>query len=156
VPNMDVTTAPDIRHLLVGHVHDLVTLVLGATRDGHYVAAGGGLRAARLRAIKTEIMENLVGDLSAATLAARQGITPRHLRRLFEGEGTSFSEYVLERRLARVHRMLTDPRATEQPIGTVAFDAGFGDLSYFNRAFRRRFGATPSDVRAAARSEHES
>ncbi|RVC16943.1 AraC family transcriptional regulator, partial [Mesorhizobium sp. M7A.F.Ca.AU.002.02.1.1] len=27
---------------------------------------------------------------------------------------------------------------------------GFNDLSYFNRAFRRRYGATPSDVRAAA------
>jgi len=37
----------------------------------------------------------------------------------------------------------------------VAFDAGFGDLSYFNRVFRRRFGATPSDVRAAARRSHE-
>jgi AraC-like DNA-binding protein len=29
-------------------------------------------------------------------------------------------------------------------------DAGFGDLSTFNREFRRRYGATPSDVRAAA------
>jgi AraC-like DNA-binding protein len=25
---------------------------------------------------------------------------------------------------------------------------GFGDLSYFNRAFRRRFDRTPRDVRA--------
>ena len=154
MPNMDVT-APDIRHLLVGHVHDLVTLVLGATRDGHHPAAGRGLRAARLRAIKAEIMENLGGDLSAAIIAARQGITPRHLRRLFESEGTSFSGFVLESRLARAHHMLTDPRASERPIGTVAFDAGFGDLSYFNRVFRRRFGATPSDVRAAARRSHE-
>jgi AraC-like DNA-binding protein len=154
VPNTDVTAAPDIRHHLVGHVHDLVTLVLGATRDGHHMAAGRGLRAARLRAIKGDIMGNLVG-LSAATIAARQGITPRHLRRLFEGEGTSFSAFVLEARLSRAHRVLTDPRASERPIGTIAFDAGFGDLSYFNRVFRRRFGATPSDVRAAARREHE-
>jgi AraC-like DNA-binding protein len=33
----------------------------------------------------------------------------------------------------------------------VAYEAGFGDLSYFNRTFRRRYGATPSDVREAAR-----
>jgi AraC-like DNA-binding protein len=32
-------------------------------------------------------------------------------------------------------------------ITAIAFDAGFGDLSYFNRTFRRRYGATPSDIR---------
>ena len=34
-------------------------------------------------------------------------------------------------------------------ISTIAFEAGFGDLSYFNHAFRRRYGATPSDIRAS-------
>ena len=43
-----------------------------------------------------------------------------------------------------------DPRLGTQPIGAIALDVGFGDLSYFNRTFRRRFGQTPSDVRAAA------
>jgi AraC-like DNA-binding protein len=33
-----------------------------------------------------------------------------------------------------------------------AFDAGFGDLSHFNRAFRARYGTRPSDVRAAAQT----
>jgi AraC-like DNA-binding protein len=36
-------------------------------------------------------------------------------------------------------------------ISTLVYSTGFGDLSTFNRAFRRHFGATPSDVRAAAR-----
>jgi AraC-like DNA-binding protein len=34
-------------------------------------------------------------------------------------------------------------------ISTIAFEAGFGDLSYFNLAFRRRYRQTPSDIRAA-------
>jgi AraC-like DNA-binding protein len=38
----------------------------------------------------------------------------------------------------------------------MASECGFGDLSYFNRAFRRRFGATPTDVRAAVRAEYRS
>jgi AraC-like DNA-binding protein len=63
----------------------------------------------------------------------------------------TFTEFVLGQRLARAHRMLSDPRLADQKISTVAFDAGFGDLSYFNRVFRRRFGATPSELRAESR-----
>jgi transcriptional regulator GlxA family with amidase domain len=51
----------------------------------------------------------------------------------------------------RAHQMLTDPRLANRPVISVAFDTGFQDLSYFNRTFRRRFGGTPSEVRAAAR-----
>ena len=39
---------------------------------------------------------------------------------------------------------------TAEKIAGIALDAGFGDLSYFNQAFRRRYGAAPSDVRAQA------
>ena len=40
--------------------------------------------------------------------------------------------------------MLRDPRYAATSISDIAFACGFGDLSYFNRAFRRRYGATPS------------
>ena len=61
------------------------------------------------------------------------------------------SRYVLGLRLARVRGMLSDPRHAHRTISALAFDAGFGDLSTFNRAFRLRYHATPSDVRAATR-----
>jgi AraC-like DNA-binding protein len=70
---------------------------------------------------------------------------------LFETGPESFSEFVLARRLVRAQRALADPRFVGRPISAVAFDAGFGDLSHFNRTFRRRFGMTPSEVRAQAR-----
>jgi AraC-like DNA-binding protein len=41
----------------------------------------------------------------------------------------------------------TDPAYADWTISAIAFDAGFGDLSYFNRAFRRHYGETPSAVR---------
>ena len=72
-----------------------------------------------------------------AAIAARHRIMPRCVQRLFENEGTTFTDYVLAQRLARAHRLLSDPRRAVQKISTVAFDAGFGDLSYFNRTFRR-------------------
>jgi methylphosphotriester-DNA--protein-cysteine methyltransferase len=37
-------------------------------------------------------------------------------------------------------------------IGAIAYDCGFGDLSYFYRVFRQRYGVSASDVRAMARS----
>jgi AraC-like DNA-binding protein len=73
------------------------------------------------------------------------------VRKLFEGEDTSFTQFVLSERLARAHRLLSDPRFADRTIAALALEAGFGDLSYFNRAFRRRYGAAPSDVRTAAK-----
>jgi AraC-like DNA-binding protein len=142
---------PDVRQLAAAHVRDLIALTIGATRDAAEVANGRGLRAARLHAIKTDIADCIARpDLSIGEVALRQRVTPRYVQMLFETEGTTFSEFVLDARLLRAHRMLTDARLADRPIISVALDAGFQDLSYFNRTFRRRFGGTPSEVRAAA------
>jgi AraC-like DNA-binding protein len=141
----------ELQPLIVSHLYDLMSVAIGATRDATEVAQGRGVRAARLYAIKQDIARSLdQPELSLAALAARHCCTPRSVQRLFEGEGTTFTEYVLAQRLARAHRMLRDPRRSGDKIATVAYDAGFGDLSYFNRAFRRHFGVAPSDVRTRA------
>ncbi len=135
----------------VAHVHDLAALALGANRDAVEQARKGGLRAARLAAIKADIAANLTRpDLSIGWVAARHGISLQYIRALFNGEGTTFGDHVRERRLARVHRLLSDPRLAGHAISTIVFESGFGDLSHFNRLFRKRYGMTPSDVRAAA------
>jgi AraC-like DNA-binding protein len=134
------------------HVQDLVALALGATRDATEIAKGRGVRVARLLAVQADILANLTRhDLSIGALAARHGISPRYIRALFQSEETTFTDFVLSQRLARVHRCLVDPRFAGYMISTIAFEAGFGDLSYFNHAFRRRYRGTPSDIRAAGR-----
>lgn len=141
---------PELRHRAVAHVHDLVALLIGASRDGAAIAGARGLRAARLNAVKRDILEHL-GDqaLSESAVAQRQRITPRYVRMLFEGEGTSFTAFLLEQRLGRSYRLLSDPRCAGRTVSAIAFAAGFGDLSYFNRVFRRRYGCSPSAVRAS-------
>jgi AraC-like DNA-binding protein len=142
-----------LQELVVAHIYDLVAVTAGATRDAAESAQGGGLRAARLLAIKQEIARGLDRpDLTVAALAARHGCTRRFLQRLFESEGTSFTDYVLAQRLACAHRLLTDPGRDGDKISTIALDAGFGDLSYFNRVFRQHFGDTPSAIRESARA----
>jgi AraC-like DNA-binding protein len=145
-------TAAELRRLAVSHVHDLMALTVGATRDAAEIAAGRGLRAARTAAVKADIAQNLAGDVTAAALSARHRLSPRYIRKLFEGENTSLSRFVLLQRLTRVHRMLSDPRHAGRGIGDIALAAGFNDISSFNREFRRQFGMTPSDVRAISAS----
>jgi AraC-like DNA-binding protein len=143
-----------LQHLFVGHVHDLIASALGASRDGSEVVEHRGLRAARLHAVKQDVDRNLdQADLAVGALAARHGCTPRFIQRLFETEGTTFTAYVLAQRLARAHDLLSDPVRRIDKITAVALDCGFGDVSYFNRVFRRRYGAAPSDVRAQAQRE---
>jgi AraC-like DNA-binding protein len=88
--------------------------------------------------------------LTAPAVAARLGITPRYLRKLLEETGKSFSEHLLDKRLERAAQLLRDPRQHEARIAAIAYASGFNDLSYFNRVFRRRYGLTPSGMRAAA------
>jgi AraC-like DNA-binding protein len=146
------TIPEELQTLSAVHVHDLVAMVLGANWDAQGVASRRGLRAARLVAVKADIERTLCHrNLTIEALALRHGISPRSLRNLFSLEATTFTDYVLKQRLARMHRLLSDPRFCERTISSLAFESGFGDLSYFNHSFRRRYGATPSDIRAAAR-----
>jgi len=150
--DMDAAAAHDLERQMVTHIHDLMALAIGAMRDAAKIAESRGARAARLRAIKEDIAIRLdEPDLSVATIAAHHRLNPRWVQRLFECEGTTFTEYVLAQRLVRAHRLLTHPLCASQKISTIALDLGFGDVSYFNRAFRRRYGMTPSELRGGAR-----
>jgi transcriptional regulator GlxA family with amidase domain len=54
---------------------------------------------------------------------------------------------VLELRLQKARVMLGDPRRARLKISDIAFACGFNEVSYFNRCFRRRFGASPTQYR---------
>lgn len=137
-----------VRRLIPLHVHDVVGAAIATARGSALALDGLGVRAARLHAIRSHILEHLdSARLTVASVAAAHRITSRYVHKLFEFDGTTYSAFVLEQRLARVYRQLADPRFAGRAISALAFDAGFGDLSYFNRAFKRRYAATPSEVR---------
>jgi AraC-like DNA-binding protein len=134
------------------HILDLAALALGARGDAAEQAQLRGGRVARLDSIRADIRNHLGAcDLSVDEIASRHGISPRYVRKLFWEQGSSFSVFLLEERLQKAHRMLGDIRYAHLNIARVAHEAGFNDISYFNRSFRRRFLATPSDIRETAR-----
>lgn len=140
-----------LRTLVASQVRDLVAATLRSAADRARLAASGGVRAARLRAVKEDIERHIEEPgLSVCAVAARHGITPRYVQVLFEDEAMTFSGFVLARRLARAHDLLANPQHRSRRIADIAYGVGFGDLSHFNRAFRRQYGATPSLVRAQA------
>jgi AraC-like DNA-binding protein len=137
--------------VFAAHLVDLAVLMLGARRDSGEKARRGGVRAARRQAVKADIAAHL-GDprLSLEWLARRHAISVPSLRALFYEDGTSFTDHVTAERLDHVHGLLTDPGHRHLTIAALALMVGFGDISWFNQVFRRRFNATPSDIRQGA------
>lgn len=105
-------------------------------------------RATLLSALKQDINDNFRhADISLSWLAKRHQTTPRRIRDLFYADNTSFTEYLLNTRLDHAHVMLTDAALAHLNVAAIAFDCGFGDISWFHHTFRRRFHLTPAQVR---------
>ena len=87
--------------------------------------------------------------LALADLAREAATSPYHFLRTFrQVVGMTPHQFVLHTRMRRAAVRL---RTTDEPISTIAFDAGFGDLSTFNRRFRRLMGCSPGAYRKARR-----
>jgi AraC-like DNA-binding protein len=146
----EAIATPEARRLVVSHVYDLAALAVGTSRERAEMAARG-LAAARFEAIKADILAELGdGTLGLAAVAERHRASTRYIQMLFERNGITFSEFVLEQRLLRAARLLRDPLHRARKVSDIAHLSGFNDMSYFHRAFRRRFGMTPSDMRSGA------
>lgn len=112
---------------------------------GHGLADISGRLAQAAAAL---IDEGFMADASVAALAARIGVTERHLRRLFDAQfGVSVLEYAQTQRLLLAKRLLAD---TALPVTEVALAAGFGSVRRFNDVLKTRYGLTPLALRRRA------
>lgn len=130
-PALDEQMALDLLASMVGERHDSGSVHIANARtfiELHLTDAG----------------------LSAARVAAAVGISERHLSRVFAATGASVPQFVLTRRLAHAHALLT--AAPETSVAEVAARCGFGSPAHFSQAFRDRYGRRPSDVRRQART----
>jgi AraC-like DNA-binding protein len=154
IHGVDLSGRRDAAQLCDEHIIDLIVLALGAEGDARELVEQRSVGAMRRADIFREIEARATDPrLSADAIATDLRITPRYLRMLLEETGRSFSGHVLEKRLNRAADLLRDPRREDSKVSAIAFECGFGDLSYFNRAFRRRYGETPSDARQRARGQ---
>lgn len=127
--------------------NDLLVALLSEPLTESRRLAGSLQRTLPLR-IKDHIDRNLADPgLDPVQVAAAFGISTRYLHKLFEPERETVAHYIRDLRLERVRLRLLDPRFADRPVSALAFDAGFGDLSGFNRAFKAKYGVSPRELR---------
>jgi AraC-like DNA-binding protein len=107
-----------------------------------------------LQKIEIFLAESQHGQVSLKEVAACVNLSPCHFCSVFKKQtGLTFSQYRTRQRLELARKLLGDP---ERRISDVAFEAGFGSIPYFNRAFRRWSGCSPSQYRAQALKQNPS
>lgn len=96
------------------------------------------------------ILEGTLDEAGEACLAARVGLSGRHLRRLFTTHLGVTPDGLARSRRAHFARSLLDD--TDLSITDIAFVAGYGSARQFNRDCWRIFRATPSQLRVGRSS----
>jgi AraC family transcriptional regulator, positive regulator of tynA and feaB len=105
------------------------------------------VRAEVLRRIDTWLSDSTMSVTSASRML---GVSPRTLHAAVSAGGETFAALLRRRRLERAAAVLAGDRGLAT-ITEIAASVGFDGPASFSRAFRREFGRTPSEVRAARR-----
>ncbi|HEV2273076.1 MAG TPA: helix-turn-helix domain-containing protein [Acidobacteriaceae bacterium] len=116
------------RKLVAGNFEDLQPLAMGMQRA--------------LRFLGTHFVE----DISLGQLAKEAHVSPSHLSFLFKRAlGVPFKAVLAAVRIEKAQQLLTS--GEQQSITDISLDVGFGDLSHFERTFKRLVGTNPREYR---------
>jgi AraC family transcriptional regulator, arabinose operon regulatory protein len=100
----------------------------------------------RIKRVTTVLDQQYRDPPSIEQLADDVGLSASRLAHLFrENAGMSIQSYLVERRLVMAALLIVQ---THQRISQIAYSVGFGDVSNFNHAFKRRFAMSPRQYRA--------
>ncbi len=99
----------------------------------------------KIKHILKYVENHYTEKITIADIAKEAGMSQSHFMKYFRNRmGISFVSYLNEYRLTMASRLLA---ASDSSILNIASEAGFENLSYFNRLFKKRFGMTPRDYR---------
>ncbi len=141
----DTVSGPDVPTQLPEALLDLLAMAFDAEFRDHPSPDSRYLRI--VEASKDVVLGNL-GDagFDLSVIPGQIGVSARTLNRAWAQAGTTMSRWMWQMRLDAARRRLSAPGG--QGISEIALECGFNDLSHFSRAFRSRFGESPSAVKA--------
>jgi len=130
-----------------------------------YVTPSGHKPAATLSVVRSDEMESQLAQRVLAEMAGRKlwrrdgmgiadfarelGTQEYRLRRAINHRlgFRNFNDFLHHYRLREASGRLRDPAELHLPVLTIALDCGYGSIGPFNRAFKSRFGVTPTQYR---------
>lgn len=102
----------------------------------------------KMKVIIKYVENNYAQKITIADVAELTGFSESHFMRYFKDTmGTSFVDYLKDYRLTMAARLLT---ASDSSVLAISEEVGFENLSYFNRAFKKKYLVTPSQYRKGA------
>jgi len=130
-----------------GHVLNATMELLAATLTAKVPLPEHGSSSTLLRQIVDYTLRHLERpELSTRQIATANGISERHLHRLFEPLQATPAVWIRQQRLEHCRRELRD--STHLSITDIAYRWGFRDSGTFSKTFRREFGVCPRELRA--------
>jgi AraC family transcriptional regulator len=123
--------------------HVIRTYTVGAVKPTQHV---GPMSPRALRELENFVSANLGRNPSLKDVADIVGYSPFHLHRVFKAStGITLYEYISSIRLEKAREMLL---LTDMSIVNIAMETGFSDQSHLARQLRRKYGLSPTEIRA--------
>ena len=133
----------DSRHVLHQTLIDLLVWGLG-TGAATACEASTSRQALRQR-IKYFVDAHLDdSSLDCQAIAAAHGISSRYLNKIFAADEGSITEWMWSRRLEKAKSAVELAARSGRSLTQIAYDCGFKDPAHFSRAFKSRFGLSPT------------
>lgn len=133
--------------VLAENLVSLIALSFSSTIVQSNLTESDCVKEALIRRIKQFIDQNLFDPtLNNSKVAESQGISVRYLHKLFRNEAESIHEMIVNKRLSRAHDLLRTDSDSRPTIESVAYHVGFSGASHFSRAFKARYGISPSQI----------
>lgn len=126
----------------VGSDPNLYRIVEGAAQRALSEAAGPQSPLSTVAVMISSTMKD--GDCSIRAVAHRLGMSERSLQRTLEGAGTTFRKLLDD---VRRHKAKTYLVETGLPVGEIAQQLGFSEISAFSRAVKQWYGVSPRTLR---------
>ena len=145
----DVLDHPTAGELVAGPSIDLLRALI-TTHLADAPRAAAPLQGSLVLRVREYVRTHLTDrNLSATTIAAEHHVSVRHLYAELERAGVGLQATVRSLRLQECRRALRDPACAHLTVSSIGARWGFVDASHFGRVFRREYGMTPREWRAA-------
>lgn len=106
----------------------------------------------RIAQINNYIRANYSQPISLKELSEKLFLSNGYLSRFFKKNyGMSFAEYLTN---IRLYHAVDELLYTNTPITRIAYDCGFSNVAVFNKAFKKAYGDTPSNVRKKSKEQN--